>query len=312
MSQSNRAAVLLWGLPEDGPTARVAEHLRTLDTPVAWVNQQEIVAQRIEVEVTPDVRGTLHLPGGAVDLSDVRGAYLRPYDFRTLEAMHGLRPDDPVFQRCVVFEEALHLWAETTSTTVMNRMSAMASNGSKPFQAEIIRRYGFAVPDTLITTDPDAASAFWARHGSVIYKSISGQRSIVACLGDGDRARLSRVARCPTQFQQWVPGVDYRAHIVADRVFACRIRSASIDYRYDSGTAIENAELPDEVAERCYRLTRGLGLELSGVDLRETPDGEWFCFEVNPSPGFTYYEDATGLPIGATIASVLAGAAATA
>lgn len=38
------------------------------------------------------------------------------------------------------------------------------------------------------------------------------------------------------------------------------------------------------------RATRELGLNFSGVDLRRSDDGEWFCFEINPSPGFTYFD----------------------
>jgi D-alanine-D-alanine ligase-like ATP-grasp enzyme len=47
-------------------------------------------------------------------------------------------------------------------------------------------------------------------------------------------------------------------------------------------------------------------LHVAGIDLRRTPDGEWYCFEVNPSPAFLYYETATGLPIAAAIARILA------
>ncbi len=297
--------VLLWGLPEDNPLERVANQLSRLHESVAWVNQQETQALRIEVEMESDRGGSLHLPGGKIDLAEIHGGYLRPYDFRTLERGRRLRPGDAAFQRWLAFEESMRLWAESTHAIVLNRFSAMISNGSKPFQSEIIQQYGFATPETLITSDPDAALSFWEEHGSVVYKSMSGQRSIVACLKAEDRARLPKVSRCPTHFQEWVAGTDYRVHVVGDQVFPCRIRSTSYDYRYDPDTVLEAADIPDAVAERCYRLTRGLGLELSGVDLRETPEKEWYCFEVNPSPGFPYYEDGTGSPIGAAIASLL-------
>ena len=63
--------------------------------------------------------------------------------------------------------------------------------------------------------------------------------------------------------------------------------------------------LPGELAVRCRRLAASLGLDLAGIDLRCTPEGEWYCFEVNPSPGFTYYQDATGQPIAEAIAQYL-------
>ena len=44
---------------------------------------------------------------------------------------------------------------------------------------------------------------------------------------------------------------------------------------------------------------------VAGIDLRLTPNDELFCFEVNSSPGFTFYEDSTGQPIAAAIADLL-------
>jgi glutathione synthase/RimK-type ligase-like ATP-grasp enzyme len=55
------------------------------------------------------------------------------------------------------------------------------------------------------------------------------------------------------------------------------------------------------------RLVRGLGLAFAGVDLRIGPDGEVTCFEVNPCPAFSYYEQQTGQPIAAAVAAYLAG-----
>jgi hypothetical protein len=43
----------------------------------------------------------------------------------------------------------------------------------------------------------------------------------------------------------------------------------------------------------------------SGIDLKITPDDEVYCFEVNPSPAFSYYESNTGQPISAAIARAL-------
>ena len=68
----------------------------------------------------------------------------------------------------------------------------MASNNSKPYQALLIQALGFAVPETLVTTDPDAVLAFWQRHGTVVYKSNSGIRSIVSRLTDAAHSRSRR------------------------------------------------------------------------------------------------------------------------
>jgi glutathione synthase/RimK-type ligase-like ATP-grasp enzyme len=54
-------------------------------------------------------------------------------------------------------------------------------------------------------------------------------------------------------------------------------------------------------------MVRGMRLTVAGVDLRWAPGGAWYCFEVNPSPAFSYFAQATGQPIARAIARLLAG-----
>ena len=132
----------------------------------------------------------------------------------------------------------------------------------------------------------------------MIYKSISYTRSIVQKMGEEDLARLENLKNCPLQLQQFVEGTDIRVHVVGERgVFASLIHSEESDYRYDKGSEIVPFELGEEVEERCIELAAGLGLTLAGIDLRITPDDEVFCFEVNPSPAFRWYQDRTEQPI---------------
>jgi D-alanine-D-alanine ligase-like ATP-grasp enzyme len=48
-----------------------------------------------------------------------------------------------------------------------------------------------------------------------------------------------------------------------------------------------------------------MNLRVADVGLRRTPEDLWYCFEVNPSPGFTYYQVATRQPIDEAIARLL-------
>jgi hypothetical protein len=52
-----------------------------------------------------------------------------------------------------------------------------------------------------------------------------------------------------------------------------------------------------------------MNLPVAGIDLRRSPDDEWFCLEVNPSPAFSYYQAHAGLPISEAIARLLAAGA---
>ncbi len=125
-----------------------------------------------------------------------------------------------------------------------------------------------------------------------------------------DPARLEKLRACPTQFQRHIPGEDYRVHVVGDAVFASHIITTVDDYRYASkqkgSTMIEAARLPDEIAERCVRTAHSMRLWVAGIDLRRTPEGEWYCFEVNPSPGFTFFQESSGYAIDDAIAELLA------
>jgi glutathione synthase/RimK-type ligase-like ATP-grasp enzyme len=185
----------------------------------------------------------------------------------------------------------------------------MESNASKPYQAQLIARTGFLVPDTLVTNVPDEVREFRAQHGRIVYKSLSAVRSIVREFDDEDERRLERIRALPTQFQAYVPGRDVRVHTVGGRVFATAVDCEATDYRYAArdGMPVEMSTYrpPDDVAERCVRLSAALGLLLAGIDLRLRPDGRWVCFEVNPMPAFSYFESLTGLPISEAVVRLL-------
>jgi glutathione synthase/RimK-type ligase-like ATP-grasp enzyme len=240
--------------------------------------------------------------GETIPLETVEAVYLRAADHATLpeaeEADAAQRIDD-VHRR-------MWEWADRTAARVVNRPGAMTSNGSKPFQGQLIAAAGFLVPDTLVTNVPEAASAFIeTHHGRVIYKSVSAVRSVVKRWRAEDSARLHLVRHCPTQFQEWIPGIDVRVHVVGDAVHATEIRSDGDDYRYGGATRLLPIELSPAMSDQCRRLVEGLGLSFAGIDLRLSGE-EVYCLEVNPAPAFSYYQVHTGQPIADAVASLLA------
>ncbi|TMQ07445.1 MAG: RimK domain-containing protein ATP-grasp [Deltaproteobacteria bacterium] len=301
--------ILLWGLPGDDPLDAVVRELGRRGTPFELLDQRHVLDQRVELDIAPTVGGAVWSGEHRIVLDEVSAVYTRVYNARDLAPVAGA--GDAALARVEQVETALWAWVEDTAARVVNPPSAMSSNSSKPYQATRIAACGFRVPASLITTDADAALAFWERHGEVIYKSVSGVRSMVSRLGRTHRDRLADVAWCPTQFQEWVPGRDHRVHVVGAEVFAVEIVSDADDYRYAQrqGTTAElrTTRLPPDIAERAVATAEALRLPVAGLDLRRTPAGEWFCFEVNPSPCFTYYEHHTAQPITAAVASLLAG-----
>jgi glutathione synthase/RimK-type ligase-like ATP-grasp enzyme len=68
---------------------------------------------------------------------------------------------------------------------------------------------------------------------------------------------------------------------------------------------LREVELSAELASRCVSLTRALGLVFAGIDLKITPDDRVVCFEVNPSPAYSYYESHSGQAISSAVAYCL-------
>ena len=300
--------ILLWGLRGDDPLDDVAEELRRTRQPHVWIDQRAVLATHVELDAS-GCAGWVDTPGASFALDRITALYIRNYDAQQLAVVREGGEDARAHAGTI--ETALWCFADVAPVPVLNRPSAMVSNNSKTFQSQLIRDH-FLVPETLVTTDPDAARGFWQRHRQVVYKSVSGQRSIVARLSEGHVERLDDVRWCPTQLQEHVAGRDYRVHVVDRQVFATEVLSGADDYRYASRQGAECElrafDLPCEVADRSVALAHALALPLAGIDLRRTPDGRWYCFEVNPSPCFSYYEHHTGQPMTAAVAALLAGA----
>jgi hypothetical protein len=299
--------VLVWGLPGDAPIAAVREQLRLLDVPTVFADQRLVLETEVEMVVGDEIDASLRIRGQRVDLGEVTAVYQRPYLSTQVAAVARAGPESDAWRHAIRVDDLLASWCEITPSFVINRCQAMAANDSKPYQLRQIQRFGWSTPETLITTDPAAARAFWDLHGDVIYKSISGVRSRISRLQPEHLERFSNLSSCPTQFQKYVPGTDVRVHVVASEIFASEVECSADDYRYPTGDSpvVRAISLPSELEDRCRKMAREMQLSFAGIDLRRTPQGEWFCFEVNPSPGFTYYENSTGQPISQAVARLL-------
>lgn len=281
--------ILIWGALTDEPVVRVLAALDDGATDVVHIDDRAVADLTYDVEIGPALAGSIDLGGHRVELGRIEGWYLRPGAQTSsaasvlVAAAGGLPP----------------------AVRVVNRPAAGQSNCSKPYQGLLLTAAGLGVPDTLVTSDAGAARSFLARHRRVVYKSISGVRSVVAVVDHA--AELDRIGHGPVQLQQWIDGLDVRVHVVGREWFATSVQSEAVDYRYGGDVVMAPFRIPDPLGNLLIEVTAGMGLLVAGVDLRRTPDGDWRCFEVNPSPGFTFYEDHTGQPIAAAIARLLRG-----
>ena len=303
--------VLVCGDPYEPVTAFLCSRLEVLE-----IDHRRLDLRKLPHGVDLDLTWVGGRPCGSMSTEDWRIEFdeLRGVYFRNVELSESEEGGDKVDRKGQAYPETdarLALVLNNLPCNVLNRPASTYSNRSKPYQALLIRRFDFEIPKTLVTNDPEAVASFFMEcDEKLIFKSISGVRSMVRRMTKVDFGRLELLENCPAQFQEYVAGDNIRVHVIGERWFAVRIQCEAVDYRYagEEGYTLTMvpAVLPRDIAANCIRLTRELGLTMSGIDLKETPSGEYYCFEVNTSPAFLFYESPARPVMADTLAEFLA------
>jgi glutathione synthase/RimK-type ligase-like ATP-grasp enzyme len=207
----------------------------------------------------------------------------------------------------------------------INPLGAGIQAENKLFQLRVAADVGLALPETLVTNDPDAVRAFHAEHAPLVAKmltplSVSMQRAELfvhtSAVTDDDLVHLDGLASSPMVFQSRVEkDVELRVACVGEHAFAGAIdasRSAlgRVDWRRARPDEVrwQRADVPEDVASRLRALLARLGLVYGAVDLIRTPDGEHVFLEINPAGEWGMLEHDLGLPISDAIAGELVAA----
>ncbi|HEX4961267.1 MAG TPA: alpha-L-glutamate ligase, partial [Thermoanaerobaculia bacterium] len=213
---------------------------------------------------------------------------------------------------------AFHGMYQASEALWVNNVVRDATASHKPWQLKLAREAGLAIPETLITNDPEEARAFWHQYpGEVIYKPFLQTYHAwreTRKIRQEDEPLADAVRLTPVLFQRFVPAVcDLRVTVIGDRLFAAAARAEQyeLDIRFNTDAKYQPHALPAKVEERLFGLMRRLGLEYGAVDFRLTPEGEYVFLEVNPAGQFLYIERATEQPIAAALAGHLARGVAT-
>jgi len=301
--------ILLWGNLDDKPMAMAHAALVRAGAEFTFLEHRKILKSEIDYVFDPETgaRCTVTVGGDTIDMARVKVAYVRGSNFYDYDELRDLPRYAPLAMRAALFATTLTAWLDSSEAVVINRSGPSATNNSKPYQMTVIGQAGFAVPEAIISNDASAVKAFLWENPESVYKSVSGFRSIVRKVGDEHRGFIGDVNWCPTLFQRFLPGTNYRAHVLNGEVLAVRIDSDQVDYRCGP-TTITPTELPADVAERCRRLNEMFGLHFSGIDLKRTPQDDWYCFEVNTAPAYSYFEIGSGQAISTALARFMMAA----
>jgi glutathione synthase/RimK-type ligase-like ATP-grasp enzyme len=301
--------ILIAGIPGEGPVRFVIEAAEAAGIEYVLFDQHKAHTYELSVRCLGNrISGSIRMDGQEYELADFDGVFMRIIDYASLpernRAHRNFAGREAADKSGLIHQYLLH-WADVAPGRVMNRPGQGLSNISKPYQAQLIAACGFNVPPTCVTNDAAAALAFKKQWRNVIYKSVSSARSIVQELNGVSMLQLGRVKYLPTQFQQRLCGVNIRVHVAGDALFATKADTEVVDYRYAGreGGSLDLApfKLPPEVEERCFALADALGLPLCGIDLFLSDGGDYYCFEANPSPGYSFFQDATGQDIAGAV-----------
>lgn len=207
---------------------------------------------------------------------------------------------------------------------VNHRESVRRIEGNKLLQQDLAIKTGLAVPETVITNDPESAGGFasGASNGQVLLKTLTtteldkeGKYFIFSQIFTEDEinGNPESIQNCPVFAQAYVPkAYEYRVYCVGNEVLACRIHSQKsektlIDWRHYDFDHVphEECKLPQEVSEKILRFMELADLRYGAIDLIETPGGEFVFLEVNPSGQWGWIQHYAGLDIPGAVARML-------
>lgn len=259
-------------------------------------------------------RGVVTTPTREIDLSDVAAIYWRrpsPYRFDALS------PGDSEFaaaQARIGFGGVL---AGLRDARYVNHPHRNWAAEFKPAQLAAAVELGFEVPATLITSDPEAARAFVAKHAPVVFKPLR----ITDLERDGQPAALWTQRVLPGELDDTIAGTahlfqaevadkafDLRITVVGRQLFCVRIDSRQLDWRSDyEGLTHRAVDPPPGLEPRLHAYLDRFGLTFGCFDFAVDPGGTPYFLECNPNGQWSWMEALTGLPMTAAFADAVDG-----
>jgi hypothetical protein len=252
--------------------------------------------------------GTIQTRGKLIDLDEICSIWWRkPTSYKLPE---GLTEEEEKFLLNELQHTLQGLWVSLQCYWMSFPFNIRLAS-YKLGQLKRASQLGFKVPRTLITTDPDSAKDFYELcNNKIIYKVLS-----IAMLGPNSNQSKSRAVyttpieasqltllnkdwNVPCQFQEYIPKrLELRVTVIGDELFAAEIHSQAHertrkDWRhYDVVTPMRKGNLPSDIAEMCFALTKSYGLNFSTIDLILTPEEEYVFLEINPNGQWIWVEE---------------------
>lgn len=195
---------------------------------------------------------------------------------------------------------------------------------NKLYQLQVASSQGIATPETMVTTSPKKARAFFEKtqrrmimktFGSHVNDTEEELRGVFTNPVSAEDLEMfgDELRYAPVIFQNYVSKkLELRVTIVGNQTFACAIDSQASSKtvhdwrRYDfEKVAHETYQLPGSLQKKLLGCMRVWGLQFGAVDFIVTPEGEHVFLEVNPAGQWGWIQALTGMPIYQAMAKLL-------
>jgi glutathione synthase/RimK-type ligase-like ATP-grasp enzyme len=301
---------LIDGIPSDVTSMLVKQRLDSIGVETALI-ETTLFPKHIQISYDPEQpqKGKINLNNGRgwIYLHDIQGVYRRgskwiesheDYEFMSAEIIYWN------------IESALGSLYRLSADRCkwVNPLVESMQHKHKCFQLNQMSELGIRIPKTLVTNNAEDIQTFYEQQeGKIILKYPQGGKNTVRLNQDDIKNPdfQKHLHLVPAKIQECVEGIDIRAYVLNDEIFALEIHADTVDFR-ETPTAFRKAiELPEAIKQQCLALREKVGLIFTGIDMKRTELGEHVFFEANPTPVFLYDEVATGYPISQSIANYL-------
>jgi glutathione synthase/RimK-type ligase-like ATP-grasp enzyme len=189
------------------------------------------------------------------------------------------------------FIQLLSNYLDSCDKVVVNPPSSGYSNYSKLLHIMRLKKAGFSVPETFIFGSEESSKAVLSIDDTWISKGISSIRTKAVNFDFSLYLNLDLLSKTPSLFQKKIKGFDVRIHLIADKSVSLKILSTELDYRYSKeNNKYEEISLPPEIESKCILYCKSEKLIFAGIDFKVDENLEWHLLEVNPMPGYNYFD----------------------
>lgn len=199
----------------------------------------------------------------------------------------------------------------------MNHPVATYQAEHKALQLSIAAKIGFAIPETRVTNAPHPNLI----SGEPCKVAIKGLDTVLIRFEGQELFGFTNFDYSSTfRPDEWqiAPAIiqvalmnklDIRVTVVGDQVFSASITTNGQpicgDWRIQKADAsFSEYRLPEDIAQRCCKLVKEMGLSFAGIDLALCGD-QFYFLEINPTGEWAWLVDMANLPIDRAIADHL-------